>query len=52
MAATLQQALDAARARFGPEHWTRLNPAEQTRIVYEEMRRIDLEQIRSRSCPV
>jgi hypothetical protein len=44
MAVTLQQAFAAARRRCPGDQWLLMSPGEQTRVIYQEMRRLDLEQ--------
>jgi hypothetical protein len=39
----LDDAISAARRRYGTGHWLRLAPGEQTTAIYVEMRRLDLE---------
>ncbi len=40
---TFQQAYEAAAARYAPEDWARLSPAQIIEVIYEEMRRLDAE---------
>ncbi|MDR3537938.1 MAG: hypothetical protein P4L71_15695 [Acetobacteraceae bacterium] len=44
MPATLEQAIAAVRASYGDSRWLSLDVAEQTRAIYREMRRLDLEE--------
>jgi hypothetical protein len=41
--ATFQQAYEAAAARYSREEWATFGPSEITRMIYEEMRRLDAE---------
>ena len=44
MPATLEQAIAAARGADEKNEWLTLDPSQQTRAIYREMRRIDLEE--------
>ncbi len=47
MAASLEQAIAAVRASYG-SRWLSLEATEQTRAIYREMRRLDLEEVMTR----
>lgn len=42
MAVTLEEAIAAARLFYPGDQWLNMSPREQTRLIYQEMRRIDL----------
>jgi hypothetical protein len=44
MGVTVQQAFEAATQSFSPQAWWKLSPAQQTREIYEQMRRMDAEE--------
>lgn len=44
MPATLEEAIVAVRAAYGDDQWPLLDATEQTRAIYREMRRLDLEE--------
>jgi len=44
MAATLQEAISAARLSCPGDEWVLMSPGEQTRVIYREMRRLDRAQ--------
>ncbi len=48
MPATLDQAIAAVRVAHGEEQWLALDANEQTRAIYREMRRLDLEETMTR----
>jgi hypothetical protein len=48
MAVTLQEAIVAAQHRCSGDEWLLMSPAEQTRVIYREMRRLDQEQATAR----
>jgi hypothetical protein len=49
MAVTLEEAVAAARRRCSSDEWFQMSPGEQTRLIYREMRRLDLEQANARA---
>jgi hypothetical protein len=42
MAVTLEEAIEAARRSYPDDQWLSLTPRQQTKLIYEEMRRLDL----------
>ncbi len=48
MPATLEQAITAVRTSYGEDRWLLLDATEQTRAIYREMRRLDLEETMTR----
>jgi len=42
---TLKDAVKAAEARYSPETWEAMTPKERTESIYQEMRRLDSEEI-------
>lgn len=48
MPATLEDAIAAVRAAYGDDQWPLLDATEQTRAIYREMRRLDLEETMTR----
>ncbi|HEY0184553.1 MAG TPA: hypothetical protein VGC09_17260 [Rhodopila sp.] len=46
MAVSFHQAFEAAISRFSSSVWVTLAPEEQTKAIYEEMRRLDAEHAR------
>lgn len=48
MPATLEQAVAAVRSHYGDDRWLVLDASEQTRAIYREMRRLDLEETMNR----
>jgi hypothetical protein len=43
--ATFQQAYEAVVARYSREEWAAFRPSDITRMIYEEMRRLDAEAV-------
>ncbi len=44
MVVSVQQAFEAATQCFSPHVWWKLTPAQQTRAIYDAMRRLDAEE--------
>jgi hypothetical protein len=52
MAVTLQASIEEARRGCSDDEWLMMSPAEQTQLIYAEMRRLDREAATSPDQPV
>ena len=52
MAVTLQEAITAAKQSCMGDEWLSMSPAEQTRLIYREMRRLDLENVTAQQAEI